>query len=86
MKLNKNYRIESDSVGATLIYEDSRMRLKDGKEVDYVYTDKWYFINMEQALNKFLDLSITDTKDAKDCIKKIDEIRDIIKKVVYLQK
>lgn len=79
MKLNKNYRIESDSVGATLIYEDSRMRLKDGKEVDYVYTDKWYFINMEQALTKYADLMMGSAKDIEDLLTIIKQLKKQIK-------
>ena len=79
MKLNENYRIESDSVGATLIYEDSRTRLKDGKEVDYVYTDKWYFINMEQALTKYVDLMMGTAKDVENLLTIIKQLKKQIK-------
>lgn len=79
MKLNDNYRIEADSIGATLIYEDSRMRLKDGKEVDYVYTDKWYFLNMEQALTKYVDLMMGNAKDVEDLLTIIKQLKKQIK-------
>jgi hypothetical protein len=81
MKLNENYRIESDSVGATLIYEDSRTRLKDGKEVDYVYTDKWYFLNMEQALTKYVDLMMGTAKDIEDLLTIIKQLKHDINKI-----
>lgn len=79
MKLNENYRIESDSIGATLIYEDSRTRLKDGKEVDYVYTDKWYYLNVEQALTKYVDLMMGAAKDVEDLLTIINELKKQIK-------
>lgn len=79
MKLNENYRIDSDSIGATLIYEDSRTRLKDGKEVDYVYTDKWYYLNIEQALTKYVDLMMGAAKDVENLLKIINELKKQIK-------
>lgn len=79
MRLNDNYRIEADSIGATLIYEDSRTRLKDGKEVDYVYTDKWYYLNIEQALTKYVDLMMGAAKDVENLLKIINELKKQIK-------
>ena len=79
MKLNENYRIEADIIGATLIYEDSRTRLNDGKEVDYVYTDKWYYLNVEQALTKYVDLMMGAAKDVEDLLKIINELKKQIK-------
>jgi hypothetical protein len=79
MKLNENYRIEADNVGATLIYEDKRTRQKDGKDVDYLFTDRWYFLNMEQAMTKYVDLMMGTAKDIEDLLKIIKELKKQIK-------
>jgi hypothetical protein len=84
MRIDDNYRIDFDNVGATLIYEELRTRKKDGDDVNYTYTDKWYFLNIQQCLNKYLDLSMGDAADVKECIKKINEVRNFINKFVSL--
>lgn len=78
MKLNENYRIDADSIGATLVYEDIRTRLKDGKEQEFTYTDRWYFLNVQQALTKYADLMMGEAKDAEDLLRIIKELKDDI--------
>jgi hypothetical protein len=84
MRIDDNYKIDFDNVGATLIYEELRTRKKDGDDINYTYTDKWYFLNIQQCLNKYLDLSMGDATDVKECIKKINEVRNFINKFVSL--
>jgi len=84
MKLDNNYSVNTDGAGTILLFEEQRKREKDGVEVEFVFKDQWYFLSIQQALNKYLDLKIEKSKDVEDCVKKIDEVRDIIKKVVSL--
>lgn len=84
MKLDNNYSVNTDGAGTILLFEEQRKREKNGVEVDFVFKDQWYFLSIQQALNKYLDLKIEKSKDVEDCVKKIDEVRDIIKKVVSL--
>ena len=84
MKLDNNYSVNTDGAGTILLFEEQRKREKDGVEVDFTFKDQWYFLSIQQALNKYLDLKIEKSKDVEDCVKKIDEVRDIIKKVVSL--
>ena len=84
MKLDNNYSVNTDGAGTILLFEEQRKREKDGVEVEFVFKDQWYFLSIQQALNKYLDLKIEGAKDVEECVKKIDEVRDIIKKVVSL--
>ncbi len=81
MKLDEEYSINSDGVGTTLNFATPRQREKDGKMVDFIYTDKWYYLTVEQALRKYLDLRTENCEDVKDCIKKIEEVKQIISKI-----
>ena len=84
MKLDNNYSVNTDGAGTILLFEDQRKREKDGVEVEFTFRDQWFYLNIQQALNKYLDLKIEGAKDVEECVKKIDEVRDIIKKVVSL--
>lgn len=80
MKLNDNYRIEADNIGATLIYEDLRTRQKDGKLQEFTFTDRWYYLNIEQALTKYADLMMGQAKDVEDLLRIIKELKNDINK------
>jgi hypothetical protein len=84
MKLDNNYSVNTDGAGTILLFQEQRKREKDGVEVEFTFRDQWFFLSIQQALNKYLDLKIEKSKDIEDCIKKIEEVRDIIKKVVSL--
>lgn len=79
MKLDDNYSINSDGVGSTLLFEEKRQREKEGKMVDFVYTDRWYFINVAQALTKYFHLKLEQSQDVKDCLKRIEQVEQLIK-------
>lgn len=78
MKLDNNYSIKSDSTGAILTFQDERTREKDGKEVPYTFKDQWYFVSVEQALRKYLELKIDGCEDARECLDRIEEVKQII--------
>ena len=81
MKLDNNYSVNTDGAGTILLFEEQRKREKDGVEVEFVFKDQWYFLSIQQALNKYLDLKIEGAKDVEECIKRIEEVRSIISKI-----
>ena len=84
MKLDNNYSIKIDNSGTILNFQQQRQREKNGEMVDFVHRDQWFFLSLPQALNKYLDLKLEGSEDVKDCLKRIEEVRNIIKKVVSL--
>lgn len=84
MRLDEKYTVDTDGAGTILMFQEQRQREKNKEMVDFVHRDQWYFLSVQHALNKYLDLKIEGSEDVKDCLKKIDEVRNIIKKVVSL--
>ena len=78
MKLDNNYKVVSDSVGTILTFQCERTREKDGKEVPYTFKDNWYFVSVEQALRKYLELKVNGCEDVKQCLDRIEEVKQII--------
>lgn len=81
MNLDINYRIESDNMGSTLIFEEERCREVHGKSVPFVYTDRWYFRNVSEAMQKYVDLKLGKAEDVKEMLNMIKELRELIKKL-----
>lgn len=81
MKLDNNYSVNTDGAGTILLFQEQRKREKDGVEVEFTFKDQWFYLNIQQALNKYLDLKIEDAKDVEECIKRIEEVRTIISKI-----
>jgi hypothetical protein len=81
MKLDNNYSIDTDGAGTILNFQQQRQREKNGEMVDFIHKDNWFFLSLPQALNKYLDLKIEDSEDVMDCLKKIEEVRQIIKSI-----
>jgi len=78
MRIDDNYKINTDGAGTILIFEENRQREKDGKMVDFLFTDQWFYLNVEQALRKYLDLRIEQCYDVKEILAKIEETREFI--------
>jgi hypothetical protein len=81
MKLDENYTAVTDGAGTILNFQQQRQREKNGEMIEFTHRDQWFFLNLQQALNKYLDLSIEKSEDVKDCLKKIEEVRTIIKSI-----
>jgi len=81
MKLDNNYSIKIDNSGTILNFQQERQREKNGEMVDFTHRDQWFFLSLPQALNKYLDLKLEGSEDVKDCLKKIEEVRNIIKQI-----
>lgn len=81
MQLDEKFSVNTDGAGTILLFQEQRKREKNGVEVDFTFKDQWFYLNIQQALNKYLDLKIEGAKDVEECIKKIEEVREIIKKI-----
>ncbi len=81
MKLDDKFTVNVDGAGTILMFQEQRHREKDGKEIEFSFKDQWFFLSLQQALNKYLDLKIEGSEDVKDCLKKIEEVRQIIKQI-----
>ena len=81
MQLDEKFSVNTDGAGTILLFQEQRKREKDGVEVDFTFKDQWFYLNIQQALNKYLDLKIEGSKDVEDCIKRIEEVRSIINKI-----
>ncbi len=81
MQLDEKFSVNTDGAGTILLFQEQRKREKNGVEVDFTFKDQWYFLSIQQAFNKYLDLKIEGAKDVEECIKKIEEVREIIKKI-----
>ena len=81
MNLDSNYRIESDNMGSTLIFEQTRCREVNGRLETFVYSDRWYFLNMPDALQKYSDLKLGQAEDVKEMLNIIKELKELIKKL-----
>jgi hypothetical protein len=81
MQLDEKFSVNTDGAGTILLFQEQRKREKDGVEVDFTFKDQWFYLNIQQALNKYLDLKIEGSKDVEDCIKRIEQVRTIISKI-----
>ena len=81
MQLDEKFSVNTDGAGTILLFQEQRKREKDGVEVDVTFKDQWFYLSIQQALNKYLDLKIEGAKDVEECIKRIEEVREIIKKI-----
>ncbi len=81
IKLDENYSINCDGTGTTLMFQEERTRKNKVSKKDEVYTfkDQWYLLSVPQAIIKYRDLVLTESKDLKDVIKKLEEIDLTIK-------
>lgn len=81
MQLDEKFSVNTDGAGTILLFQEQRKREKDGVEVEFTFKDQWFYLNIQQALNKYLDLKIEGAKDVEECIKRIEEVRSIISKI-----
>lgn len=75
MKLDDNYTVDSDNTGAILTYKEQRVK-EDG--TTYTFKDNWYFVSVEQALRKYIDLKIVGCEDVKECLKRIEQVKKLL--------
>lgn len=81
--LGSEYSIECNGLGTTLDYVATKERIDtDSLEtVTYTVKDRWYFLNVHQALRKYADKVLEQSDDLKDVLKKLKEVEAIIKNI-----
>jgi hypothetical protein len=79
MKLDENYRIETDKYNFTLVYESKSFDEKKKKEV--TSTDEWHYPDLKLALNKYVNQSLKPCKDALSVLEKLKELELLISKI-----
>lgn len=74
IQLNNNYTLTSDGFnGIVLTFSEPRKRIKKDKtEEDFIFGQHYYYPRVNQALNKFVELSHTNFKDLEDLKNKVD--------------
>ena len=72
MVINENWRINTDNEGCTLIYSEEKVR-QEGKDKGqiYLYEQKYYYPSVATCLKAFLNKSLEDSVDVKDCLERI---------------
>lgn len=92
IKINEKYSINTSGEGCSLEVKEIKQReevvdkVKTGKIVNYLSKEVYYYINVEQCLNKILSLELEDAEDIKGVLAKIEEVRVLIKGLTNLQK
>jgi len=81
LKLDNEYRIETDENNFVLVYELECYNEKTDK--NYLKTDKSYFPKMSQALDKYLNDCIRPLGDIVVIHSELIRIEAIIKKIQY---
>jgi Sec7-like guanine-nucleotide exchange factor len=77
MKLDENYRIETDTNNFTLVYESKKF--DEVKKKEFTSKDEWHYPELKYALIKYLNQSLKPCKSIKDVLSKISELEQLIK-------
>lgn len=79
LTIDKEWRVESDGSGCTLISEIPSTKLsKKGEKEDYIKTDRWYFPNVKMCLKRYLNESLKEESTVKAVYNKILEVENTI--------
>ncbi len=81
MKIDEQFHIEAEDMCCTLVKVEKKTRIdkETQEEVEYTATDRWHFLNIEQCLNRYVDLCINPCKSATDVLQALKETRLAIK-------
>ena len=82
--LDNNYRINTeDNNNCILEFFEIRTKNKDTeKEEQFEYVEQYYYSNVQDCLEKYLQLAQKEAKDIKDCIRITEET---IKRILNLK-
>jgi hypothetical protein len=78
MKLDENYRIESDKYNFTLIYESKTFDEAKKKEVNSI--DEWHYPDLKYALKKYVNQVIKPCESVVSVLEKLTELELLIDK------
>lgn len=85
--INEKFSIKVDSNGAILKFQEPRMKPevidgeKTGNQVEYMFKDEFYYLNVQQCLRKALQLEIGEMEDVKTILQRINEVEALIKTI-----
>lgn len=81
--LDSEYSIEGNGLGTTLDYQATKERIDTDTLESKIVTvkDRWYFLNVPQALRKYADKILEQSDDLRDVLKKLKEVELIIKNI-----
>lgn len=81
--LNEKWRIELDNFSWMLVFCETRTRVKKGseKEEEYTFEDKWYYPNIKQVLNRFIQEDTKECESIQELSIKLDNIYEAIEKL-----
>ena len=71
LKINNKWSIDNSGEGSTLIFAEKRLNKE--KKTEYLFEDKFYYNNVQNALSAYLIKSLDNAKDVKEVLVKIDE-------------
>lgn len=77
MKLDENYRIETDTYNFTLVYESKAFDEVKKKEV--ISKDEWHYPELKYALTKYMNQSLKSCTSIQEVLYKINEVELLIK-------
>jgi hypothetical protein len=72
MKLDENYRIETDAYNYTLVYECKKFDQLKKKEIHS--KAEWHYPELKHALVKYMNESLKTCESIKEVFLKIDEL------------
>ena len=83
LKLDENYYIDFSGNTATLVFTEKRVKKnkETGESQNYTFTDNYYFLNFDHALNKYVNLKVSVCKDVSEVLIKLEEIKQIVSKL-----
>lgn len=79
MKLDENYRIESDSNNFILVYEIEKFNKNTKK--DYMFKEESYFPKLSLALDKYMNECLKPQTEAVGVLKELTRVEDLIKTI-----
>lgn len=81
--LGDKWRIDADTYSWVLVFSENRTRTKKGTEEteDYLFEDKWYYPNIKQAINRFIEEDCKECKSIEELSIKLDKIKEAIDKL-----
>lgn len=71
LKINNKWSIDNSGESSTLIFAEKRLNKE--KKTEYLFEDKFYYNNVQNALSAYLIKSLDNAKDVKEVLVKIDE-------------
>lgn len=80
IKLNNNFRIEKDNYSWVLIFNEQRDRKnkETGIKEAFIFEEKWYYPDIKQLLNKFIDLDLKESETLEELKEKLNDINLVI--------